>query len=167
MALAHGMTSGKPVGPDSCIRLRVAKPALLLIPSQTESWWGCEDALPLLAEHFQTYAVDPRGQGRSTWTPGRYTLDNLGNDLVRFIEVVIGRPTLVSGNSSGGLVSAWLSAFAKPGQIRGAVWEDAPLFASEVNPASGQSSRQALGPIMDLWSKWLGDQWSIGERSGM
>ena len=29
------------------------KPALLLIPGQTESWWGYEAALPLLAEHFQ------------------------------------------------------------------------------------------------------------------
>jgi pimeloyl-ACP methyl ester carboxylesterase len=144
-----------------------SKPALILIPSQTESWWGYEDALPLLSEHFQTYAVDLRGQGRSSWTPGRYTLDNMGNDLVRFIDFVIGRPTLVSGNSSGGLVAAWLSAFAKPGQIRGVVFEDAPIFASEVNPQCGQSSRQALGPIMELWNKWLGDQWSIGNWQGM
>ena len=92
-----------------------SKPALLLIPGQTESWWGYEDALPLLAEHFQAFAVDLRGQGRSTRTPGRYTLDNMGNDLVRFIDRVIGRPTFVSGLSSGGVLSAWLSAYAKPG----------------------------------------------------
>ena len=65
------------------------KPALLLVPGQTESWWGYEGALPLLAEHFEAFAVDLRGQGRSTWTPGRYTLDNMGNDLVRFIDLVI------------------------------------------------------------------------------
>ena len=91
------------VGDDS-------KPALLLVPGQTESWWGYEQALPLLAEHFQAFAVDLRGQGRSTRTPGRYTLDNMGNDLVRFIDLVIGRPTFVSGLSSGGVLSAWLSA---------------------------------------------------------
>ena len=68
-------------------------PALLLIPGQTESWWGYEAAIPLLAEHFHVHAVDLRGQGRSTRTPGRYTLDNMGNDLVRFIDGVIGRPT--------------------------------------------------------------------------
>ena len=68
------------------------KPALLLIPGQTESWWGYEQAMPLLAEHFQAFAVDLRGQGRSTRTPGRYTLDNMGNDLVRFIDGAIGRP---------------------------------------------------------------------------
>lgn len=51
-------------------------PALLLIPAQTDSWWSYEEGLPLLAGHFQVFAVDLRGQGRSTWTPGRYTLDN-------------------------------------------------------------------------------------------
>lgn len=143
------------------------RPALLLIPGQSESWWGYEAAMPLLAEHFHVHAVDLRGQGRSSWTPGRYTLDNMGNDLVRFIDLVIGRPALVSGLSSGGVLSAWLSAYAKPGQVRGAVWEDPPLFASEVRPACGQSIRQAIGPVFAMWSKWLGDQWSVGNWPGM
>ena len=141
-------------------------PALLLIPGQTESWWGYEKALPLLADHFQAYAVDLRGQGRSSWTPGRYTLDNFGNDLVRFIDIVIGRPTLVSGLSSGGVLAAWLSAYAKPAQVRGAVYEDPPLFASETNPACGPSIRQGMGPVFAVWSKWLGDQWSVGDWAG-
>ena len=142
-------------------------PALLLIPGQSESWWGYEAAMPLLAEHFHVHAVDLRGQGRSSWTPGRYTLDNMGNDLVRFIDLVIGRPAVVSGLSSGGVLSAWLSAYAKPGQVRGAVWEDPPLFSSELRPACGQSIRQAIGPVFAMWSKWLGDQWSIGDWPGM
>ncbi len=143
------------------------KPALLLIPGQTESWWGYEQAMPLLAEHFQAFAVDLRGQGRSSRTPGRYTLDNMGNDLVRFLDGVVGRPAIVSGLSSGGVLSAWLSAFAKPGQVLGALYEDPPLFASQVNPACGQSIRQTIGPMFALWSKYLGDQWSIGDWDGM
>src|SRR5580698_2975346 len=142
-------------------------PALLLIPGQTESWWGYEQAMPLLAEHFQVYAVDLRGQGRSTWTPGRYTLDNMGNDLVRFLDLVIGRPAIVSGLSSGGVLSAWLSAYAKPGQVRGAVYEDPPLFASEVRPAVGPGIRQSIGPLFGLWNTFLGDQWSIGAWDAM
>jgi pimeloyl-ACP methyl ester carboxylesterase len=143
------------------------KPALLLIPGQSESWWGYEAALPLLAEQFQAFAVDLRGQGRSTRTPGRYTLDNMGNDLVRFIDAAIGRPTLVSGLSSGGVLSAWLSAYARPGQIRGACYEDPPLFTSELTPACGHSIRQGIGAVFALWSKYLGDQWSIGDWDGM
>jgi pimeloyl-ACP methyl ester carboxylesterase len=142
-------------------------PALLLIPGQTESWWGYEAAMPRLAEHFQVFAVDLRGQGRSTRTPGRYTLDTMGNDLVRFVDRVIERSAVVSGLSSGGVLAAWLSAYAKPGQVRAAFYEDPPLFASEVRPAVGPGIRQSIGPMFDLWSTYLGDQWSIGAWDAM
>lgn len=142
-------------------------PALLLIPAQTESWWGYEQAMRLLAARFQVFAVDLRGQGRSTWAPGRYTLDVFGGDLVRFIDQVIGRPVIVSGLSSGGTIAAWLSAYAAPGQVVAAIFEDTPLFASEANPSCGQSIRQGMGPMFSLWHKWLGPQWSIGDWEGM
>lgn len=138
-------------------------PALLMIPAQSESWWGYERVMHLLENRFQVFAVDLRGQGRSTWTPGRYTLDLFGGDMVRFIDEVIGRPTIVSGLSSGGVITAWLSAYAKPGQVRAAFFEDAPLFASEVNPAVGHSIRQSIGGLFSLWNTYLGDQWSRGD----
>lgn len=144
-----------------------SRPALLLIPGQTESWWGFEAAIGLLAPHFEVFAVDLRGQGRSTRTPGRYSLNTMGNDLVRFISLVIKRPVIVSGNSSGGLLATWLSAFAMPGQIRAAHAEDAPYFASEVRPLYGHSIRQSAGPLFELMAKHLGDQWSIGDWEGL
>jgi pimeloyl-ACP methyl ester carboxylesterase len=143
------------------------QPALLLIPGQTESWWGYERALDMLKQHFQAFAVDLRGQGRSSRTPGRYTLDNFGNDMVRFIALAIKRPVIVSGLSSGGVISAWLSAYAMPGTVHGAHYEDPPLFASDVSPSCGHSIRQTIGPIFALMSKYLGDQWSVGDWAGM
>ncbi len=143
-----------------------SNPALLLIPGQTESWWGYEKAMAILEKKFHVFAVDLRGQGRSTWTPGRYTLDNMGNDLVRFIARVIKRPVITSGCSSGGLLSAWLSAYAMPGQLRGAVYEDPPFFSSLTNPLVGQSIKQAIGPVFQLWATYLGDQWRIGDWEG-
>jgi pimeloyl-ACP methyl ester carboxylesterase len=141
-----------------------SNPALLLIPGQTESWWGYEAAIKVLEADFQVYAVDLRGQGRSTWTPGRYTLDNMGNDLVRFIATVIGRPVVTSGCSSGGVLSCWLAAYALPGQIRGAVLEDPPLFAAELTPAYAPSIRQSIvGPIFERFATHLGNQWSVGD----
>ena len=143
------------------------KPALLLIPGQSESWWGYEEALPLLAAHFQAFAVDLRGQGRSTRTPGRYTLDNMGNDLVRFIDGVIRRPTFVSGLSSGGVLVGVAVGLRPswPGhrcRLRGPA-----AVRSEVTPACGQSIRHGIGPMFALWSKYLGDQWSIGDWDAM
>ncbi|MGH6910898.1 MAG: alpha/beta fold hydrolase [Phenylobacterium sp.] len=143
------------------------RPALLLIPGQTESWWGFEKAIALLEPKFHVFAVDLRGQGRSTRTPGRYSLNTMGNDLVRFIALAIGRPVIVSGNSSGGLLAAWLSAFAMPGQIRGVHCEDAPFFAAETKPLYGHSIRQSAGPLFELMSRYLGDQWSIGDWAGL
>ena len=140
---------------------RATNPALLLLPAQTESWWGFEKAIALLDKEFQVFAVDLRGQGRSTWTPRRYTLDNMGNDLVRFIALVIKRPVITSGCSSGGVLSAWLSAFAMPGQVRGSHYEDPPLFTSEFNPSSPANERY------QDFVKFLGDQWSIGDWKGL
>jgi pimeloyl-ACP methyl ester carboxylesterase len=142
------------------------KPALLLIPQQTESWWGYEAAFDLLKDDFQCFAVDLRGQGRSSWTPGRYTLDIIGGDLVRFIDLVVKRPVIVCGNSSGGVLAAWLAAWAKPGQIRGALVEDAPLWAIEAAPLIGHSTGQSIGPLFLLRSGFLGDQWKIGDWAG-
>lgn len=141
-------------------------PPLLLIPGQSESWWGYEAAMPLLAEHFHVHAVDLRGQGRSSRTPHRYTLDNIGNDLVRFLDGVIGRPAFVSGLSSGGLISAWLSAYARPGQVIAACWEDPPLFSSEIAPVVEPGIAGGIARLFGLWSRYFGDQWTIGDWDG-
>ena len=144
-------------------RRRRGSPALLLIPGQTESWWGYEEAIPLLAEHFHVHAVDLRGQGRSTRTPGRYTLDNMGNDLVRFIDGVIGRPTIVAGLSSGGVLVRLAVGLrpAGPGDRRLLRGPTAVLLRGP--PAVGQGIGQSIGPLFALMAKYLGDQWTIGD----
>jgi pimeloyl-ACP methyl ester carboxylesterase len=144
------------------------KPALLLLPGQTESWWGFEGAMKILEKDFRVFAVDLRGQGRSTRTPGRYTIDNMGNDVVRFVQQVIKRPVIVSGCSSGGVITAWLSAYAPVGMLRGAHYEDPPLFASELTPALGHSVRQSVvGPMFARMMTHLGNQWRVGDWNGM
>jgi pimeloyl-ACP methyl ester carboxylesterase len=141
-------------------------PALVLIPGQTESWWGYEAAMKILEKDFQVFAVDLRGQGRSSRTPGRYTLDSIAGDVMRFIQQVVGRPTFVSGLSSGGVISAWLSAFAPPGLVKACVYEDPPLYASQTSPACGPSIRESIGPIFELMARYLGPQWSVGDWDG-
>jgi pimeloyl-ACP methyl ester carboxylesterase len=141
-------------------------PSLVLVPGQTESWWGYEAAMQILQADFRVYAVDLRGQGRSSRTPGRYTMDNIAGDVVRFIQLAVGRPCVVSGLSSGGVVSAWLSAFAPPGLVRACIYEDPPLYASQTSPAVGPSIRESIGPVFAAWAKHLGPQWSIGDWEG-
>jgi pimeloyl-ACP methyl ester carboxylesterase len=142
-----------------------SSPALLLIPGQTESWWGYEAAMPRLAEHFEVFAVDLRGQGGA---PARQAVHarQHGQRPVRFIDTAIGRPTYVSGllrRCPHGLVVG----VRQPGQVIAALYEDPPLFASEVRPAMGPGISQCIGPVFDLWSTYLGDQWSIGAWDAM
>ena len=145
-----------------------SKPALLLIPGQTESWWGYESALPLLAEHFQAYAVDLRGQGRSTRTPGRYTLDNMGNDLVRFIDTghraahLRQRPLV--RRRPVGLALRLRQARARSSPPTTRTRRCSPPRST---PPPGQGIRQGIGSTFHLWSTYLGDQWSIGDWDGM
>lgn len=144
------------------------KPALLLIGGQQASWWVYEHVLEPLTQHFQVYAIDLHGLGRSTRTPERYTLDNIGDDLVRFIAYAIKRPVVVSGHSSGGVIAAWLSAYALPGMIRGAFYQDPPLFSLEQAPPVGPSMPQtSSAKLLGLYSKYLGDQWSVGDWEGL
>ena len=143
------------------------KPALLLIPGQTESWWGYEAAMQLLGEHFEAFAVDLRGQGRSTWTPGRYTLDNMGDDCVRFMDLVIKRPAIGQRPVLGRAVGVAVGVFKTRASACGTYTKTRRCFSSELLPSTGPSIRQSVGPLFGFLNKYLGDQWSIGDWDGM
>jgi pimeloyl-ACP methyl ester carboxylesterase len=102
---------------------------LLLIPGQMESWQGYKLVLPELSRKFHVFVPDLRGHGKSTWTPGYYSYNIVGNDLKRFIEEKIKQPTLVAGLSSGGVLAIWLGANASE-DVLAIIAEDPPIFSS-------------------------------------
>jgi pimeloyl-ACP methyl ester carboxylesterase len=106
-------------------------PPLVLIPAQMGTWESYYKVLPALAAHFQVYAVDIRGHGKSSWTPGNYSWQSVGDDMRAFLTNVVKRPAIVSGNSSGGIVALWCGANI-PDLVAGVVLEDAPVFAVEM-----------------------------------
>jgi pimeloyl-ACP methyl ester carboxylesterase len=83
-----------------------------------------------LSEHFQVYLIDVHGHGKTSRIKGNYTLDIMGEDLILFLEDVVNRKAIISGNSSGGLLAIWLGANAQE-HVLGIVPEDPPLFSSE------------------------------------
>jgi pimeloyl-ACP methyl ester carboxylesterase len=111
------------VGPDN-------GPALVLIPGQGANWETYAKVLIPLSQRFQVFALDIRGHGRSDWTTGDYSFAVIGEDLRAFLDGVVKRPALISGNSSGGLIAIWLAANA-PDLVRAIIAEDAPLFSAE------------------------------------
>lgn len=105
-------------------------PPLLLIHGQGSQWTDHAKVLPTLIRDHHVHAVDVPGHGRSDPLPdGGYTNIGLGTRLARFVDTVIGAPTLVSGHSSGGLLALWLAA-ERPDLVNGLLLEDPPLFSS-------------------------------------
>lgn len=102
---------------------------LLFIPGQMEFWQGYKLVLPKFSKDYHVFVVDVRGHGGSTRTPGDYSYNSCGNDLKMFLEGVIKKPTVVSGLSSGGVLSVWLGANA-PKLVSAVISEDPPLFSS-------------------------------------
>jgi pimeloyl-ACP methyl ester carboxylesterase len=104
--------------------------ALLLIHGQTGAWESYTSVLPELSKNWHVFAVDCYGHGESTHDASKYYLDKNGDDLIWFIENVIGSKTVVSGHSSGGLLAAYIAAYGGD-KITGAVLEDPPVFSTE------------------------------------
>jgi pimeloyl-ACP methyl ester carboxylesterase len=118
-----GVNLNVAIGPDN-------GPPLVLLPGQTQPWESYTKVLPALSRRFFVHAVDIRGHGKSEWTRGAYTFENLGRDVERLIDEVVGRPAIVTGNSSGGVIAVWVAANA-PKSVVGVVPEDPPLFTCE------------------------------------
>ena len=104
--------------------------ALLLIHGQTGSWEDYERVLPELSENWHIYAVDCYGHGQSEHDETKYFMSENGDDLIWFVEHVIGKETVISGHSSGGLLAAYVAAYGDK-LITGAVLEDPPAFSTE------------------------------------
>ena len=104
---------------------------LILLHAQLLDWFTYSKVLPALSENFHVYAIDYPAHGKTTY-PADYEMsaDNIGASLKQFIQEVIGEPVFVTGNSSGGLLTAWLAANA-PDMVKAVVLEDPPLFSSE------------------------------------
>lgn len=103
---------------------------LVLIPGQGLSWESYQRSLPYLSKSFEVFAVDIRGHGKSGWTPGQYTFQSMSRDIAVFLEQIVKRPAIISGNSSGGLIALWLAA-SVPAKVLGIILEDAPVFSAE------------------------------------
>lgn len=111
------------VGPDN-------GPPLVLVPAQIGTWESYRPVFAALAQQFQVYALDVRGHGKSDWATGDYSWASIGRDMTAFLGQVVGRPAIVAGNSSGGIIALWCAANL-PQHVSGLVLEDAPVFSAE------------------------------------
>jgi pimeloyl-ACP methyl ester carboxylesterase len=105
-------------------------PALLLLHAQLMDWFDYSRVLPELSKSYHIFVVDYNGHGKTQAPASTMNANAIGNILATFIENEIKKPAFVSGNSSGGLLTAWLAA-NKPELVKAILLEDPPLFSSE------------------------------------
>jgi len=63
----------------------------------------------LLAEHFHVVMFDPRGLGRSTSPPRRFSTRDMASDAVALLDALAIERCHVYGISMGGMVASWLA----------------------------------------------------------
>lgn len=108
------------------------KTPLLLFHGQTGAWQDYTSVLSSLAQDFHVFALDCHGHGKSSKNPQKYSAQAICQDIVCFIDNIIKAPVVISGHSSGGLISAWFAA-NYPDLVLGLVLEDPPFFSTEHN----------------------------------
>jgi 3-oxoadipate enol-lactonase len=61
---------------------------------------------------FRILRYDTRGHGRSSVTPGIYSIEQLGNDMIRLLDTLSLDRVHFCGLSMGGMIGIWLGANA-------------------------------------------------------
>lgn len=111
-------------GPD-------AGPPLLLLHGITQRWQEFIQVIPALTSNYHVYALDFRGHGQSGRAKGTYHGENYGQDVLEFIDKIIGRPVIVFGHSLGGMVSLYLSG-SYPNRFRAQILGDCIVYGSSM-----------------------------------
>jgi pimeloyl-ACP methyl ester carboxylesterase len=111
-------------GPD-------AGPPLLLLHGITQRWQEFIQVIPALIPNYRVYALDFRGHGQSGRARGTYHGENYGQDVLEFIDKIIGRPVIIFGHSLGGMVSLYLSA-NYPSRLRAQILGDCIVYGSSM-----------------------------------
>lgn len=70
------------------------------------SMWDAQ--LPAFTEHFRVLRYDTRGHGGSSVTPGPYSIEQLGRDVLAMVDALGIDRFAFCGLSMGGLIGQWL-----------------------------------------------------------
>jgi 3-oxoadipate enol-lactonase len=74
------------------------------------SMWDAQ--VPVLSRRFRILRYDSRGHGRSSVTPGPYTIEQLARDAIGLLDALELPQVRFCGLSMGGMVGQWLGASA-------------------------------------------------------
>ena len=101
-------------------------PPLILLHGIPGRWQEFLPIMPDLMFSYHLYALDLRGQGKTSRTAGQYHSKTYGKDIVAFLCDEIEEPAILFGMSAGGLVA--LDAVAQASdKVKTVILGDSPI----------------------------------------
>lgn len=83
-------------------------PVLVLSNSLGTDLHMWDAQIPAFSQHFRVVRFDTRGHGRSLVTPGPYSIEQLGRDVLALLDALHIERAHFCGLSMGGLIGQWL-----------------------------------------------------------
>lgn len=120
---------------------------LVLLHGGGSRWQTWLPVIPSLIPRWHVLAVDQRGHGESSRTPGRYAIADYAEDTAEFLEKVAGRPSILVGHSMGGMIALTVAS-TWPQIVRALVLEDTPLYVATEPPE--EPVRKAAKEMRDI-----------------
>lgn len=121
---------------------------LILLHGIGSRWQPFQPILPALAEKYHVYALDLRGHGGSSHTPGAYRLDDYTGDVREFIKHEVREAAAIYGHSLGALVGINLAAQA-PEDVCSLIIGDPPLYHHDT-PTKDTFWQAAFTELLDF-----------------
>jgi 3-oxoadipate enol-lactonase len=87
-------------------------PVVVLSNSLGTTFFMWDAQLPALLKHYRVLRYDTRGHGQSEVTPGPYSFDQLGRDVLALADVADVQKFSFCGLSMGGVIGMWLGIHA-------------------------------------------------------
>jgi len=88
------------------------RPVLVLSNSLGTNFSMWEPQMPQFDQRFRVLRYDARGHGRSSVTPGDYTIEQLGRDVLGLLDALELERAHFCGLSMGGMIGIWLGIHA-------------------------------------------------------
>lgn len=123
-------------------------PPLVLLHGVLRGWRDFASLWPALLPRWQVHAIDHRGHGASSRTPGRYHVVDYASDIIHLVREHLPPNAVLVGHSLGAHVAAAVAA-ACPDRVQAIVLEDppAPSFLAAVAGTAWHAVWSGMRPL--------------------